>query len=1463
MAGYDVFISYAPDDAEWVQVFAERLKRAGLRVAYDVLRPGDVVVHTIERAIRDSAHGILVFSPAAQADKRVGQEYAALIQRSFEDGRLFIPVVIKDVELPEFARTREYSNFCGVDGPAYDRQITELIRALRAAPDRPTPLSVRPPPGTGVRPEGPRRLTVRIAAEQVTVLPDNGTVVSHRPAGMNPRLEELRWRLESARRRGAHAIRGLGGGGFGALLAEYGRELGVAYWVGPAGQALASELAQARRLGCSLRLGLEVTDRLADLPWETLILPGAAEPLALHPLVQLFRRVGDDATPSIAIRGPLRILAVMAAPEGPGSGVVLDLEAELGKILNSVESARRGGGERPGAYVRILNQGTLPAIRDALMRERFHVLHISCHAMRGVLVLEDELGRVDEVDTMRFIGEALPADRGVPLLVLSGCSTALDTTDFSDASPAIEAHADDAVTAEARPDENNAMALAAPLAGFARGLTAAGVPAVLAMTASVSDPYATALTGWLYSELASRAAPEILPAFCDARRRLEEARRRLPAGSQEASLEEWATPALFLRGPSQSLYDPADGLEQITPSADPDLAEGVPLRKLGEFVGRRTEIRIAMSMLWAASPGVLLHGIGGVGKSSLAAELLRQLGPGAGIVASALGQTCPEQLLEEIGRALLAASSRSTASSREDIRQLASAVRQPQHEWAERLRTLAPLLADLPVILLLDNFEDNLTFDGFQWAVRNTQLAAFLTSWIRMSGKHKVLITSRFPFTLPKRAERRLAAQHLGPLSWPETRKLIWRLPGLGQLPISDQRRAWADVGGHPRTLEYLDALLRGGQARFADISERMEDLLERRGIAHPQALLGSSGTDLDAAVAEAITLAVDDTLLGRLLGLLDDFTRRLLLGASVFRLPVRREGVAWSMSAPANADPDRDERLTRLDGLLGQALETRPDATLDDLGLSLEALQRARADVADYLAAPIVMPDGLDTAIETLTGLGLLTPTSGTGSDARSDDDREFVVHRWTAAALARSEPDAPRGRVAAHEETMRAAHAAAAAYWEWQEGTGGDDHVAALLEAGYHWYAAGDLHSAALATAMVCKRLERQGAWEWEEQLYRDMLLWFPAGGLLEAANLIQLGNVARRRGKLEQALGLFRRSLTIAEELGDQDLIASDCRELGVIANMQGDYEHALQWINRSCAASEELGDRPGMADSYFQLGNIAFFRGDYKQALEWYQRSLTLAEELGDRARIAEADHQLGMIAHKRGNYEQALEWYYRSLTIKEELGDWSGIADTYHQLGLLAQHQDNDKHALEWYRRSVTICEELGDQSGMARGYHQLGIIAYHREDYERALEWYHRALTIDKELGDRSGIANCLHQFGKIAHRRGDYKQALDWYQRALAIRDEIGDRSGAAADCGQLGMLYTETGETAEAVAYTIRSLLILTEHQSPETGVAFYWLGRQRRTLGDEDFHHLLTEHLDAESIKTLIGLLDMPSE
>lgn len=1516
---YDVFVSYARADGEQVSRLAENLHQAGLEVFFDEweVGPGDVLVHHLDRGLLSAKNGLVVVTPTALSRPWVLEEYAAMVTRAVQGGFKVVPVLLVDAELPPLLASRVWVDLRQADGPVYERGMARLVAMLKGEKSGPPPRTgaLLPPAGSGFRKEGRMERQLRITVKEV-VLADGVEVEArhpHRGLGGTSAPLLYDWRRAVFHRRSGDAVPVRSSGldhepeesALNRLHLDLGAALSRTFLEGAAGGALRGVVEQAAKLGVPLALALEVADEMSDLPWELLRLPEpegmVGPPLALHPNVELYRTVPELGTATaIGIPRPLRVLVAIGSPEEQNPrGELLDMEAELRRILDAVEPARR----HSGAHVRILNRGTMRAIREALQVERYHVLHVSCHAAPGALILEDEQGQEDRVDAERFCREALVPGRGVPLVVLAGCATALPARPEkrvlgelgarrSD-EPGERPHAGGAEVEEGAAGESVGERL---LPGLARQLLAYGVPAVLAMQAPVSDSYATELGARLYETLAASPSPEPLTAAAEARRRTEQARveGRFAA---PADLAEWPTPALYLRAAPLPLYDEEAPFEEIETAPEPRLAEGIVVRPVGDFVGRRREERFSQEALRDKHcSGVLLRGLGGVGKSSLAAEVVRWSLEDGWQVGSVKGETSPDAVLAEIGRCVRAAAREGRSGERR--RDLAVELQRPDRDWEERFDLLSrQLLGEVPLLLLLDNFEDNLAAGGptdvaLPASLRNADLEELLARWLLNPGNSRLAFTCRFRFQLPRQAHRRLRELHLGPLSFAEARKLMWRLPGLDALAPRERLRAYADVGGHPRALEYLDALLRGGQARFPDVAERMEAALASRDLPAVQGSMRDLAGNLDRSTAEAVSLASGDVLLD---GLLDRLANvplavKLLLGASVYREPVDAAGLAWQVSEVQEVPPDpkREVRIQQFTTALKNAGEQGQGATPDALGLSAAEISQAMEDLAVTRRPPLIIPDVFDSARAAIENLGLLAPVN-----LETSSEGLYGVHRWTASALV--------GRAAA--EDMQRAHAKAAAYWEWRVRVvpqSLEQDLEQLLEARYHHLQAADVGAAAKATKKACSQLHIWGAYRREEQLCSETLEWVPEHSEWASAFMHQLGLISEGRGNYGQAVSWYQKALSVSEELGNLPGMAVSYHQLGSVAEKRGDYDQAVSWYQKSLHIEENFRNRAGMAVSYHQLGNVVFLRGNYDQAVSWYKRSLHISEELGNRAGMASSYHQLGMVAQERGDYDQAVSWYQKSLHIEEELGNSDGMANSYHQVGNVMYLRGDYDQAVPMYQKSLRITEELGDRAGMARSYHQLGMVAQKRGDYAQALEWYHKSLGIKEELGDRVGIAASYHQLGRIAelsgdhehalswyqksllieeelgHRagiagsyhqlgrmaeeRGDHAQALSWYQKSLQISEDLGDRASMAATTSQIGVMLTATGSLEEALPLNLRSLVIRLEIGVPEVRIDLYWLALQREVLGEERFRTILREHAGDEGSAEVIKMLEV---
>jgi tetratricopeptide (TPR) repeat protein len=651
--------------------------------------------------------------------------------------------------------------------------------------------------------------------------------------------------------------------------------------------------------------------------------------------------------------------------------------------------------------------------------------------------------------------------------------------------------------------------------------------------------------------------------------------------------------------------------------------------------------------------------------------------------------------------------------------------------------------------------------------------------------------------------------------------KLAWSLPALDTLDESQLDQVWRLAGGHPRSLEYLDALLSGGTARYPDVTTRLNKAITKRLTEGDRQQWLSAHTDLNAALAESIALAADDILLDDLLAQMSQ-TRgalELLLGISVYREPVDHNAILFQggQHAPDSEHiPDRNAISQRISEVLDAAGIT-PDDSLDPASIPNDVRVQLAPHLArlNQLPTPPYLPSPqLPEQIATCQASSLLN-ISGDSQDAL------FFVHRWTATELANRQSDSQ----------LAETHHRAAAYWLWRVRVWPQDKAAGVhdqLEARYHLLRAGNIDGANQITEGICRQLETWGAWDQEATLIHDTLTWLPLDSPRQAAHIHHLGILAQRRGDYDEARRLYQRCLDIGERVGDQ----------------------------------------AGMADSYHQLGMLAQARADYDEAERQYQRSLDIDEQLGDQAGMADSYHQLGIVAYLRGDYDEARRLCQRSLGIKERFGDQAGMAASYSQLGLLAQGRGDYDEAQRQYRRSLDIDERVGNQAGMAIGYHQLGNVAYLRGDYDEAQHLYQRALGINERLGDQAGMAYTYGQLGNLARLRGDFDEGQRQYLRSLQISERLGGQAGMAISYSNLGTLEAERGgRTNSVVSWDLKALAIRLRLGVPEAIINLRRLAACRRELGLEPFTTLLAQAVDnsklVETITSLLDELDMREE
>ena len=172
---------------------------------------------------------------------------------------------------------------------------------------------------------------------------------------------------------------------------------------------------------------------------------------------------------------------------------------------------------------------------------------------------------------------------------------------------------------------------------------------MIATETSITDTYATRLLARVYGTLAQASDPDVVGALAEARRQVQAELETSPdrRDNELAGLGEWAAVTVLAAAGSVPVLDPGRTAPPARQPSRPRIA-GLAAREDWYFVGRRPEQRRwPADLTGSALAGIVIYGIGGTGKTTLAAEIttrVRDREPGR-VLVSLTGPLTLEGLL--------------------------------------------------------------------------------------------------------------------------------------------------------------------------------------------------------------------------------------------------------------------------------------------------------------------------------------------------------------------------------------------------------------------------------------------------------------------------------------------------------------------------------------------------------------------------------------------------------------------------------------------------------------------------------------------------------------------------------------------------------------------------------------------------------------------------------------------------
>ena len=1022
--------------------------------------------------------------------------------------------------------------------------------------------------------------------------------------------------------------------------------------------------------------------------------------------------------PRVAENRPLRLLFMAAAPQNVEP--LLSFETEEGIILNAVRESE--------TELVVEESGCLDGLRWRLDRARdFDVVHLTAHAEgtsgHPQILLEDEVGdlfRATQADLTETLAQRWPR-----LVFLSGCETGKE-----------------------RVGER--------VPSLAEGVLRGGASAVLGWALPVNDFQASEAAASLYHWLGN--GDNLAVSIASARRKVLHQELELAAMGLRRS--NWHLMRLYVAGnfPGASVVTRIGTDGRQLPRARDAVTEfldarssGRPICKRENFVGRRRLLQSALRMLRAApgddrfSSGIVLHGLGGNGKSSLAARIADRLDGWSRVVV--FGQLDEDKLLTALDDVLQDATASQTLFSGQQAlaRRLASVLEHPP--------------GNRRMLFVLDDFEQNMDTPGQVRLLALEVLRPLLKAVHRCAGHCRILITTRHDFA--QVTDDRLTRLPVSGMMGEDLSKKLRQLPAL-QSPLVDaavRERALRLGGGNPLLLEKLNRLLQCDIDEITPILRRLEAAAEEfRGELLLRELVALLSESTQAALRQ---LAVHEFPF-------DASIADETIGAAATGLPpwdrtaAVRLGVLETVSSPtAEVTLYQVAELAR-EILLAELDPQYHAATIDRAATSRFARwSRKRSFQEESLGREtlrLALAARHATAASTIAH-DLALRLYSTHRECQLAElcepvltlNREWRLLRWIAVTQLLT-GDGPGAEALLAEAEAASVHVTAA------DPDAFDARIALLLERGHQLLQAGNLDAAADRF-----RLAQAGS----REVGDESKIALSAG---------ELADILQARGELDEALRIRREEeLPVYERLGDVRSRAVTMGQIADILQARGELDEALR-IRREeeLPVYERLGDVRSRAVAMGKIADILQERGELDEAFRILREELLpVFERLGDVRSRAVTMGKIADILRARGELDEALRIHREEgLSVYERLGDVRELAVTMGKIADILQDCGELDEALRIRREEeLSVYERLGNVRARAVTMGKIADILRARGELDEALRIRREEqLPVYERLGDvrslivgRTNLAILLAQRGRIDEDGTEIVSLLSW----------------------------------------------------------------------------------------------------
>lgn len=271
----------------------------------------------------------------------------------------------------------------------------------------------------------------------------------------------------------------------------------------------------------------------------------------------------------------------------------------------------------------------------------------------------------------------------------------------------------------------------------------------------------------------------------------------------------------------------------------------------------------------------------------------------------------------------------------------------------------------------------------------------------------------------------------------------------------------------------------------------------------------------------------------------------------------------------------------------------------------------------------------------------------------------------------------------------------------------------------------------------------------WKTAQEYYQKCLLISRNIGerKVEAATLCYM---ALSLGNTTMAIQYLQESIVIATDIGESYIKCKALEYLGVVYSGIGDYDICMNCHQQALEIAREINFEESIGIALGNLGCLYEIMGKYETAEEYMNQYLEIAIKIGDPKRKAYALGGLAGIYNKLGNYKISIDYQMKGLEICREIQDKHAELGAIKNLGITYRKLGESLNSINLLKQCVERCREI-ENHGEGDALYELGITYWELGNLEEALEHLQAGLIIFHQIEAHADAVKALLTLVKIS----------------------------------------------------------------------------------------------------------------